>query len=341
MKCPSCQHENRAGAKYCGACASSLVEKPLCPGCGGTNPPGQKFCDECGAALAATPSAVIPSAINPVAAVVSVVERRQLTILFCDLVGSTELAQGLDPEDLREVIRDYQSLTASVVERYEGYIAQYLGDGVLVYFGYPQAHENDAERAVRAGLAITARMAELDERWRGHIASTLAVRIGIHTGVVLIDDLGGSARTERLALGDAPNLAARLQGLAPPGGVVLSAETYRMVSGLFTCEDLGERVLKGIADVSHAWRVTASRGALSRFDAVAEMHLTPLYGRAQEISLLADRWQLAREGDGQVVLISGEPGLGKSRLLRELRQSLGDAVPAVLRFQKLHHWQSD
>ena len=266
MKCPSCQHENRTGAKYCGACASSLVEKPLCPGCGGTNPPGQKFCDECGAALAATPFAVIPSSINPVATVVSVVERRQLTILFCDLVGSTELAQRLDPEDLREVIRDYQSLTASVVERYEGYIAQYLGDGVLVYFGYPQAHENDAERAVRAGLAITARMAELDERWRGHIASTLAVRIGIHTGVVLIDDLGGSARTERLALGDAPNFAARLQTVAEPGEIVLSYETYELVRDMVSARPRTPVSLKGIsrkvvpyADVSSACNAAFSR----------------------------------------------------------------------------------
>jgi class 3 adenylate cyclase/predicted ATPase len=248
-------------------------------------------------------------------------ERRQLTVVFCDLVGSTALSARLDPEELREVVHAYQAACAEVIARFDGHIAQYLGDGLLVYFGYPRAHEDDAQRAVRAGLGIVEAVGRLkaspDER--------LAVRVGIHTGPVVVGQVGGGGRHEQLALGETPNVAARLQALAEPDRVVISVATHRLVDGFFRCRDLGPQALNGLSEPMRAFEVLEEGPARSRLDVVTPTGLTPLVGRDQEVGLLLDRWERACEGHGQVVLLTGEPGIGKSRLVQVLKERVADA----------------
>jgi class 3 adenylate cyclase/predicted ATPase len=246
-------------------------------------------------------------------------ERRQLSVLFCDLVGSTELAARLDPEDLGDVMRDYQAACTDVIGWFDGYVAKFLGDGALVYFGWPRAHEDDAERAVRAGLALVEAVVQLerDQEIR------LQARVGIATGQVVVGDLvGEGAVRDEAVVGETPNLAARLQALAKPGTVVISQATRRLVSGLFELEDLGPRRLKGFAEPLAAWQVQGEGRAEGRFEARHTAALTPLVGRPEEIALLLRRWEQARDGEGQVVLLSGEPGIGKSRIVREVRARL-------------------
>jgi class 3 adenylate cyclase len=246
-------------------------------------------------------------------------ERRQLTVLFCDLVGSTELAARLDPEDLREVIGAYQAASARVIARFDGYVARFLGDGVLAYFGWPRAHEDDAERAVRAGLA----MVENIEGLAVGAEAPLAARIGIATGRVVVGDLKTKDVSDRdSVVGETPNLAARLQALAEPRSVVISQATRRLIGGLFELDDLGPQRLKGFAEPLTAWRVEGEACAEGRFEARQTAGLTPLVGREEEIALLLRRWERARDGEGQVVLLSGEPGIGKSRIVREVRERL-------------------
>jgi TOMM system kinase/cyclase fusion protein len=247
-------------------------------------------------------------------------ERRQLTVLFCDLVDSTPLASQLDPEDLREVVRAYQATCAKVIARFEGYIAQYLGDGLLVYFGYPLAHEDDAQRAVRAGLGIVEALEQLNTRLEREREVQLAVRLGIHTGLVVVGDMGGGTRQELLALGETPNLAARLQGLAAPNTLVISAATLQLLGGFFACQSLGTPLLKGFAQPLAVYRVLYERMARSRLEAIGSTGLTPLVGREQEVGLLRERWAQVKDGLGQVVLLSGEAGIGKSRLVQVLQQ---------------------
>jgi TOMM system kinase/cyclase fusion protein len=247
-------------------------------------------------------------------------ERRQLTVLFCDLVDSTVLASQLDPEEWREVVRAYQETCAKVIARFEGHIAQYLGDGLLVYFGYPQAHEDDAQRAVRAGLGILEAMDMLNTRLAQHKNRRLAVRIGIHTGLEVVGEMGGDGRQENLALGDTPNVAARLQGLATPDTIVISAATHRLVQGYFTMAALGPQLLKGVAAPVPVYRVLGASAAQSRLDVTAATGWTPLVGRESEVALLRERWAQSQAGLGQVVLLSGEAGIGKSRLVEVLRE---------------------
>ena len=247
-------------------------------------------------------------------------QRRQLTVLFCDLVDSTSLARQLDPEDYREIIRAYQTACADVTQRFDGYIAQYLGDGLLVYFGYPQAHEDDAQRAVRAGLGICDAIALLQAGLMADKGIRLAVRLGIHTGLVVVGTMGSRGRQEALALGDTPNIAARLQSLAAPGTVVISDATWRLVQGYFACDDLGSQPLKGVETAVQAYRVLGTSEARSRLDVVSSRGLTPLVGREAEVALLRERWAQARDGLGQVVVLSGEAGIGKSRLVMALKE---------------------
>jgi class 3 adenylate cyclase/predicted ATPase len=250
-------------------------------------------------------------------------ERRQLTVMFCDLVGSTALSEQLDPEEWREVVRTYHQVSGEMISRYAGYTAQHLGDGLLVYFGYPAAHEDDAQRAVRAGLEIV-------EAIRGQVTGDggqarrkpLQVRIGIHTGLVVIGEIGSSEKREILALGETPNIAARVQGQAEPNEVVISAATYRLVEGLFECEDRGQPALKGVSTPLTLYRVVKAGEAQSRFQVVARKGLTPLVGREHEFGLLCERWARVKDGEGQAVLLSGEPGIGKSRLVEALKDSL-------------------
>jgi class 3 adenylate cyclase/predicted ATPase len=248
-------------------------------------------------------------------------ERRQLTVLFCDLVGSTELSARLDPEEMREVIGAYQANVAEVVRRWDGYVARYMGDGALAYFGWPRAHEDDPERAVRAGLELVQTVAAL----RPAASSALQARVGIATGHVVVGDLGTQEASDKdSVVGETPNLAARLQSFAEPGSVVISHATRRLVGGLFELHDLGPRPLKGFAERLAVWRVSGESKAEGRFEARHTTGLTPLVGRDEELSLLLRRWAQASDGEGQVVLLSGEPGIGKSRIVRALRERLGN-----------------
>jgi class 3 adenylate cyclase len=251
-------------------------------------------------------------------------ERRQLTVLFCDLVDSTVLAGQLDPEEWREVVRAYQHTCAEVIQRYDGHIAQYLGDGLLVYFGYPQAHEDDARRAIHTGLGIVEAIAALNAHLAPSQGIQLAVRVGIHTGLVVVGEMGGGGRQERLALGETPNVAARIQGIAAPDTVVVSVATLRLAQGLFSAEDLGSHILKGVAMPLQVYRVRGENGAPSRLDGAVTRGLTALVGRELEVTLLLERWAQVQEGIGQVVWLSGEPGIGKSRLVGVLKDHIAD-----------------
>ncbi|MGH8759879.1 MAG: adenylate/guanylate cyclase domain-containing protein [Burkholderiales bacterium] len=239
-----------------------------------------------------------PAVVTP-----EVGERRQLTVMFCDLVGFTELASRVDPEVLQQIIRSYEDACAACVTRYEGYVFQRLGDGIVAFFGYPLAHEGEAERAIRAGLEIVEALSKLDVPDAGH----LAVRIGIATGLVVVSS------AEKGAVGETMNLASRLQAIAQPGSIVVSERVHRLAGGSFHYEDLGEQTLKGIAQPTRAYRILGVSEASSRFEAAHDKSgLTPLVGREQELGLLLERWALAQDGEGQVVLLSGEPGIGKS-----------------------------
>src|ERR1700726_3050488 len=263
-----------------------------------------------------------PAAASPNAPTSASAERRQLTVMFCDLVSSTALSARLDPEDLREVIGAYHRAVADVVRSLDGFVAKYMGDGVLVYFGYPRAHEDDAERAVRAGLGLIQAIDRLDVK-----SAKLQARVGIATGLVVVGDLiGEGSAQEQSVVGETPNLAARLQALAEPDTVVITANTRRLVGDLFEYRDLGTVEVKGIGEPVPAWRVLRPSSVASRFEALRGAALTPLVGRDEEIDLLLRRWTRAKAGDGQVVLISGEPGLGKSRITAALEERL-DAEP--------------
>jgi class 3 adenylate cyclase len=253
--------------------------------------------------------------------------------MFCDLVDSTRLSSELDPEDYRDVVRAYQEVAAAVVQRFEGYIAQYLGDGLLVYFGYPQAHEDDAQRTIRAGLDLLQAMGPLNARLEPDTGVRLAVRIGIHTGPVVVGDIGGGSRHERLALGETPNIAARLEGLAAPNSVVISAPTRQLVGGAFAMEDLGVHTVKGVAAPLQVYGVRGARAIESRFEAATTTGLTPLVGRTEEVGVVLRQWEHAKRGAGQVVLLSGEPGIGKSRIVQTLCEQVAEEPHTRLRYQ--------
>jgi class 3 adenylate cyclase/predicted ATPase len=259
--------------------------------------------------LAETPTTFAPG---------SDAERRQLTVMFCDLVGSTALSARLDPEDLREVIAAYHRAVADVVRSLDGFVAKYMGDGVLVYFGYPRAHEDDAERAVRAALGVIEAVGRLDVR-----SGKLQARVGIATGLVIVGNLiGEGSAQEQSVVGETPNLAARLQALAEPDAVVIAAGTRQLVGNLFEYRDLGDVALKGLAAPVPGWQVLRLSGVESRFEALRGSALTRLVGRDEEIDLLLRRWARAKAGDGQVVLLCGEPGIGKSRIVAALAEQL-------------------
>jgi class 3 adenylate cyclase/predicted ATPase len=254
-------------------------------------------------------------------------ERRQVTIMFADLVGSTALSARMDPEDLREVISAYQKCAADTVRRFDGFVAKYMGDGVLVYFGYPLAHEDDAERAVRAGLELIAAVAGLNTR------TSLQTRVGIATGVVVVGELIGSGEAqERGIVGETPNLAARLQAIAEPNMVVITDGTRRLLGNLFEVQDLGSRELKGIAGPARAWAVLRASSVEGRFEALHAAGLTALVGREEESELLLRRWSKAKSGEGQVVLLSGEAGIGKSRLTAAVLERLAGEPHTRLRY---------
>jgi class 3 adenylate cyclase len=290
-------------------------------------------------AIAALGDSQRPTEISPAPAprpaAAAEAERRQLTVMFCDLVGSTPLSVRRDPEDLREVIGAYHCCVAETAAGFTGFVAKYFGDGVLIYFGYPQAHEDDAERAVRAGLAVIEAIGKLAT------PEPLSVRLGVASGLVVVGDLiGEGAAQERGVVGEMPNLAARLQTLAAPGMLVIADSTRRQIGGLFEIEDLGSQSLAGFAEPQRAWRVVGESGVLSRFEALRS-ETTPLIGRDEELDLLLRRWQQVKAGEGRVVLVSGEPGIGKSRLTAELSQRIESEPHTRLRyFCSPHHQDS-
>src|SRR5713101_8281875 len=313
MRCSKCGSDNREGAKFCHDCASPLSTN--CAACGALNQPGAKFCDECGAALVdgaqATVAEATPTAVSAAG------ERRHLTVLFCDLVGSTEIAAQLDPEEWRETVAGYHRAAAEAITRFGGHVAKYLGDGVMAFFGYPEAHDNDAERAARAGLAILDAIAKLNEQ-PGQ--PKLSARIGIDSGAVVV---GAGAGKDADVFGDAPNIAARVQNAADSDTVMITDATHRLVSGLFVVEDRGAQPLKGIERPVQLYRVIQPSGVRGRLEAVAAARgLTPFVGREDELRSLANRWERTLEGEGQVALIVGEAGIGKSRLVQRFHEQI-------------------
>lgn len=287
-----------------------------------------------GAAAGPLAAAVMPAggdvAVGPAGALVEPLpegDRRQLTVMFCDLVGSTALSERLDPEDLHQLVKAYQQAVQQVMLRYEGHIAQFLGDGILAYFGYPVAHEDDAARAVRAGLDMLAAIAALD------VTPPVQVRVGLHTGLAVIGAVGEAGRIEQLALGRTPNIAARVQAAAEPHSLYISGATQRLVQGLFDTQDLGQHQLKGIAEPMSLYRVAATVLAAPRFDDVLRHDLKPLQGRTAELDDMARCWQLARAGRGGLLLLTGEAGIGKSRLLQSLGRVVADDGALELAFR--------
>ncbi|MFN4090715.1 MAG: adenylate/guanylate cyclase domain-containing protein, partial [Alphaproteobacteria bacterium] len=300
--CSACGQRNPAGFRFCGACGARLDGSPLDgPRIGGARPAGPR------------PPAEIPSAEPPRRNAVS--ERRQVTVMFCDLVGSTQLGELLDPEDLRELILAYRDVCAASVARYDGSVARYLGDGILVYFGYPKAHEDDPRRAILAALDIRQGMRRLNESFIARHWPQLDLRIGIHTGLVVAGDMGTAMTHEPMAVvGSAPNIAARLQAQAAPNAIVVGSATHDIVEGFFAVRPLGARVLAGIAEPVAIYEVLGETGARDRLGARPSRH--DLLGRTREVELLRDRWAKAQAGAGQCVVVEGAPGIGKSRLLR-------------------------
>jgi len=265
-------------------------------------------------------------------------ERRHLTVMICDLVGSTALSARLDPEDMGAVIDAFQATCARITLAYDGFLADFRGDGILAYFGYPRAHEDDAERTTRAGLDIAAAVAGLKTRSE----EPLSVRIGIATGLVVVGDIGGEGKLrEHTVIGDTPSLAARLQALAEPGAVVVASTTRRLLGDVFRLRDLGVHKVKGIPEPIGAWTVLGLSTSVSRFDAVHAAGLPDLINRENELDFLLKRQRLAWKGEGQIVLISGEPGIGKSRLLAALQERVADQPHVTVHYQcSAHHTNS-
>lgn len=343
IQCVECDHENRDEASFCTACGTSLVRR--CLACGAISQAQASFCDACGATLenTATPAAqdLTPTANDSTKSVSTDAERRHLTVLFCDLVGSSKLSELLDPEEFRDLLAVYQDSCAAVVSKYDGQVARYVGDGLLIYFGYPQAHEDDAPRALRAALEIVEAVSQLELPTALPI-DALAVRIGIATGTVVVGDIGSGGRRDKMAVvGETPNLAARLQTLASPGEIIIAEQTFELVEGYFDIDDLGEHNFKGISQPQTARRVRAESGAHGRLEASASLGLTPLVGRKEEIAILINRWAQAVQGELHMVMLSGEAGIGKSRVLRTFRENIADQPHnKVLYYGSAYHQNS-
>jgi class 3 adenylate cyclase len=310
MRCSKCGSDSPAGKKFCEDCGAPLANP--CPKCGAETTAGKRFCGKCGVPLEATVSANVERSDRGLAG-----ERRHLTVLFCDLVGSTEIAAQLDPEDWRELVADYHRVAAEAITRFGGHVAQYLGDGVMAFFGWPAAHDNDGERAARAGLVILDAVVKLNN---DATRPKLAARVGIDSGAVVV---GAGSGKDTDVFGETPNIAARLQATAVPGTVLITAATHRLISGLFVVEALGPHALKGITNPVEIFRVVRPTGVRRRLETARG--LTPFVGREEEMRLLLSRWERTREGEGQVVLIIGEPGIGKSRLVAEFHDRIREA----------------
>src|SRR3954452_7200436 len=320
MHCTNCAAEVPKQRKFCGQCGAALVRR--CAACGAANPAPNKFCGDCGTKLREDAPALVPAAPDS-----RPIERRQLTVLFCDLVGSTALSARLDPEDFSAIIAGYRRCITETVAGFDGFVARHHGDGAVIYFGYPHAHEDDAERAVQASLALVQAVAALPSNEK------LSARVGIATGVALVGDMSDNAISEEHGiLGDTPNLAARLQSLAQPGGIIVSGRTKTIAGPQFKYFDLGKVEIKGLEKPVAAWQVAGKTTVTSRSHALESGDLLPLIGRDEEMRLLLRRWERARSGEGQVVLLSGEPGIGKSRLTVALLEQLAREPHIRLRY---------
>jgi class 3 adenylate cyclase/tetratricopeptide (TPR) repeat protein len=306
MICVSCGSDNAASFRFCWYCGTQLGQ--TCLACGFENPTESKFCGGCGARL------------EEIRLEDAVGERRQLTVLFCDIVGSTELSRVLDPEDLGGLIGAYQKICGEAVLAHEGHIAQYLGDGVVVYFGYPRSHEDEAQRAVRCGLRILDGARKLRESGAIPAETPLEVRLGAHTGRVVVGPVGAGDRKSRIALGDTPNIAARIQSEGEPGTLTVSDITWKIIQGYFKGKDLGTSELKGVSEPMRLWLVTGEAESRERVEAATM--LTPFVGREQERSILEQAWNDSGTGHSQFVLVRGEPGVGKSRLAQLFRDQV-------------------
>jgi class 3 adenylate cyclase len=334
--CAGCARDNPAAARFCGGCGAPLEAR--CPACQSPNPPGNRFCHQCGAALdggaasaAPAPSFASPRAYTPRHLAEKILtsasalegERKQVTVLFVDVSGFTSLSERLDPEDVHRLMSRAFELMLAEVHAGEGTVNQFLGDGIMALFGAPIAHEDHARRAVRAALgiarALAAYQAELAPR-----GITFRARQGLNTGLVVVGSIGGDLRMDYTAVGDTTNVAARLQQVSEPGQVTISDATYRLVHGYFEARRIGEVHLKGKAEPVAAWEVVAAHETRTRLEVESERGLTPFVGRERELTLLLEAFERAAAGAGQVVFVVGDAGIGKSRLLLELRRRVGD-----------------
>jgi len=312
MWCSNCGSENPTDSAFCEQCGRKL--ELLCPACKTSVSAGARFCRKCGASLEIVAHRVAESERRESN---RAGERRHLTVLFCDLVGSTEIAAQLDPEEWRDLVASYHRAASEAIARHGGQVAKYLGDGVMAYFGWPEAHDNDGERAARAGLAILEAISKLND---DSPHPKLAARVGVDSGPVVVSAGVGK---EADVFGETPNIAARLQATAAPATVLITAATHRLISGLFVVEAVGPRTLKGITNPVEVFQVTRPTGIRGRLQAA--LGLTPFVGREEEIRLLLSRWDRTREGEGQLALIIGEPGIGKSRLVAEFHDRIREA----------------
>jgi len=325
MRCSNCAADNATEARFCNQCGSALNRR--CPRCAFENGPQARFCNQCGTALDPT--------ADPEPREGAAGERRHLTVLFCDLVGSTKIAAQVDPEEWRETVAAYHRTAADAIGQFGGHVAKYLGDGVMAFFGYPEAHDNDAERATRAGLAIVHAVAKLNEHLR---LPTLAVRVGIDSGAVVV---GLGAGTEADVFGDTPNIAARVQEAAAPGSVLVTEDTHRLISGLFVVQRHGAPPLKGIERRIDLYAVVQPSGVRGRLEAAAAARgLTRFVGREDEVRLLMSRWERTLDGEGQVALIIGEAGIGKSRLVQSFNQQIAAAPHTWLQSEAAAFFQN-
>jgi class 3 adenylate cyclase/tetratricopeptide (TPR) repeat protein len=335
MKCPRCGHDNRVDRRFCGQCGTALALS--CAACGFSNDPGEKFCGGCGKPLAAGPPAPAPPVPSQVgytpkhladkilkARSVLEGERRQVTVLFADLAGFSALAESRDPEEVHTIVDRCFSLITTEVHRFEGTINQYTGDGVMALFGAPIAHEDAPRRAAHAALGIQRALADLSRELADRLPGPLRMRIGLNTGPVVVGRIGDDLRMDYTAVGDTTNVAARLQQNARPGSVLVGASTHRLIAGYFETLDLGELPVKGHAPVP-AFEVVRARGRKARLDVESERGLTPLVGRDRDLGTLMDVFARVKAGQGQVVFVAGEAGIGKSRLLLEFRRRLAAA----------------
>jgi predicted ATPase/class 3 adenylate cyclase len=329
MQCEQCGFENPKGMRFCGQCATPLNR--LCPNCGSSNPANFDFCGQCAHSLTGAQSTdnVRPNTDPQHTSNQEDAERRQLTVLFCDIVNSSALSANIDPEDLRDIMREYRATCSEIVSRYDGHVAQHLGDGILVYFGYPHAHEDDAHRAVYTALEIIERIRQICFPQENSEDIQLAVRVGIHTGLVVIGEIGGGDK-RALALGETPNIAARIQDHADTNTLIISDATHKLIGESFDSNSLGDFTLKGFTQALELFQITKVRNQYNRLIAARTLSRTTLVGRDQETSLLLEKLKQARKGIGQVVLLSGEPGLGKTRMVQMVCESIPEEQCTLL-----------